>query len=62
MTNAERQARWRERQKEKLDKLVKLERLVLDADEARKLKARIRQLEAELARERKRAAAKTQRG
>ena len=59
MTNAERQARWRERQKAKLEKL---EKRSADAAEVRKLKAHIRELEAELARMRRRAAAKTQRG
>ena len=46
-TNAERQRRWRERMKARL---AKAERIAAGAEP----KARIRQLEAELARERKR--------
>jgi hypothetical protein len=60
-SNAERQAAYRVRQKEKLEKL---ERRVpgTDAAEVRTLKARISELEAELACTRKRGAAKAQRG
>jgi hypothetical protein len=57
MTNAERQALWRQRQREKLEKLEK-RKPGIDPTELRKLKARIRELEAELARERARKARK----